>query len=507
MTDILTGITEALSFGTIAFVILGVFIGNLMGAIPGLNSTMAIAIAIPATYLLSPLVAISFLVGISKGGTIGGSIPAILFNTPGTPEAAVTALDGHPLAKQGKPLKAMKTAVYSSVTGDTMSDLFLILLAAPLAVYTLKMGPVEIAAVVFFSLTVVSSVVGSSILMGFFATFLGLLLSTVGTEVETGTERLTFGSLDLLDGLSLMSVAIGVLVLGEVFMEFAKGRQASPTVIAARKSENPEDNGLSFAEYFALRWTLLRSGLIGTAVGAMPGIGSTIASVVGYSSARRASKTPEAFGKGSVEGIAAAEAANSAVVGANLIPLLTLGIPGNIAAAFLIGAFEIHGMQPGPLMFIEQKSLIYGLFAAMLIANVSNLVVASMTLRMFSYAVLIPRHFVYPVVLCLTLAGGYLVDDGGFAAVLTMIIFGFVGLLFRLFSVPVLPFVIAFVIGGMFELPFRQSIILWDGGVMTALEHPVAIVFVLAGCAVFVRVATAMMRRDRNLVERLAGQD
>ena len=494
LATILAGFGDVFTFYNIGFVVLGVLIGIVVGAIPGLNGPMAIAIAVPISFYLTPLAGIAFLIGINKGSTVGGAIPAVLLNTPGTPEAAVTAMDGHPLAKQGKPLKAMKMALYSSVTGDTFSDIVLITVAAPLAYVALQLGPTEMVAVVFFSLTIITGVVGDSMVKGMIAAFVGILLATVGDEAESGTTRLTFGILELEDGIPIIAVGMGVLVMGEVLVGMERARGTSERALPLDPSGDPANRRVSLAEYASCRRTLARSAFIGTAIGAIPGIGSSVASLIGYTAAKRASKEPEEFGKGKLEGIAAAEAANSAVVGANLIPLLTLGIPGNVAAAFLIGAFIVHDVQPGPLVFEEQGRLIYGIFGAMIVANLSNLVIGNIGLRIFALTARVPKNIVYPVVVLLSISGAYLGGDGMFT-VLLMLIFSVLGYLMRKLAFPVLAFIIAFVLGRVFELPLRQTLILSDGDPAFLLDHPIAIAFILLGLIVIWRFGLAKKKK------------
>ena len=308
----------------------------------------------------------------------------------------------------------------------------------------------------------------------------------MGDEAESGTTRLTFGILELEDGIPIIAVGMGVLVMGEVLVGMERARGTGETALPLDPSGDPSNRRVSFAEYVSCRRTLARSAFIGTAIGAIPGIGSSVASLIGYTAAKRASKEPEEFGKGRLEGIAAAEAANSAVVGANLIPLLTLGIPGNVAAAFLIGAFIVHDVQPGPLVFEEQGRLIYGIFGAMIVANLSNLVIGNIGLRLFTLTARVPKNVVYPVVVLLSMSGAYLGGDGMFT-VLLMLIFGVLGYLMRKLAFPVLAFIIAFVLGRIFELPLRQTLILSDGDPAFLLDRPIAIGFIVLGLIVIWR--------------------
>jgi putative tricarboxylic transport membrane protein len=355
---ILAGLGDTFTLTNILFIFLGVNMGVFVGAIPGLNGPMAIALAVPLTFYMSPLAAIAFLVGINKGGTYGGSIAAILLNTPGAPEAAATCYDGHPLAKKGKGEKALKMALYSSIFGDTFSDIVLILVAAPIALVALKMGPPEILSVIIFALTIIAGLEGGQLVKGLIGAGLGILLASVGLEPNNATERLTFGLYDLENGFSLMALGIGMLALSEVLVQLEEKVGRSGQIFRLDPNTPKADRTISLKEMKGVSRTLVRSSVIGTCLGALPGLGAVIASFLGYGAAKRASKDPDSFGKGNLEGIAAAEAANNAVVGSNLIPLLTLGIPGNVAAAMLIGAFIIHGVTPGPLMFEEHGRLI-----------------------------------------------------------------------------------------------------------------------------------------------------
>jgi putative tricarboxylic transport membrane protein len=494
---IIGGIGDALNLYTIAFVMLGVVTGYLVGAIPGLNGPMAIAIAVPMTFYLQPLAAIGMLIGIMKGSTAGGAVPAILLNTPGTPDAAITAIDGYPLAKKGKPYKALKMALYSSVTGDTMSDLVLFTVSAPIAMVALMLGPTDLAAIIFFSVCLIMCMIGDDPYKGMIAAGAGFLLAAVGLAPGEGTPRLTFGLLELEEGLSLVSVGMGVLVLGEVLSAMIAIRKSGRMATAPLPpSAGKEANRLTFKEYRYGFKTMLRSGAIGTAIGATPGIGSTLAALTGYTLAKRAAGPNDRFGEGELKGIAAAEAANSAVTGSNLIPLLTLGIPGNVAAAFLVGALTIHGVTPGPTLFQEQGRLIYALFATMVIANMSNLMLGRLGLQLLGLVARIPSSIVYPAVLLLCLTGAW-ISASEMTGCIVLVIFGILGYLMRLLKIPVITFVIAFVLGQMWELPLIQMMLLSDGQIIEMIQHPVAVIFVLTGLAMVITV-TLKRRQEKH---------
>ncbi len=473
LSVILAGFGDAFTLINLAFVVIGVAAGQMVGAIPGIGPIMAMAIAIPFTFTMDPLVAISFLVGINKGGLFGGAIPAILINTPGTPDAAATTLDGHPLARKGKPVKAMKMALYSSVTGDTVSDIVLITLAAPLAGLALKMGPVEIMALMIFAFSIIAGLIGDSLSKGLIAAVLGLLLATVGLDPQHGTPRFYFGYFELYDGASLVSVAVGMLAVAEIFRRIAGARRKGPQPTISLAGDRASRR-VEWSEYWACRAVLARGAAIGTVLGAIPGIGSTAAAFMSYASAAKGDKGGVPFGQGNLRGIAATESANSAVMGANLIPLLGIGIPGSIGAALLISAFKIHGIQPGPLLFETQARLIYGLFGAMLMANLSNLIVGQLSLRFWAYVIRAPESVIFPVALLFCFVGVYMATGGLFGVGL-MLIAAVVAYVMGALGFPVIVFIIAFFLGEGFERSLSQSIVILDANPVNVVYHPVAL--------------------------------
>jgi len=485
LSIVLAGLADAFTLTNLFFVAMGVILGQFVGAVPGIGPVMAMAIAIPFTFGLDTLVAVGFLMGVNKGGLVGGAIPAILMNTPGTPDAAATALDGYPLAKRGKPLKATKMALFSSVTGDTFSDIVLITVSAPLAVLALRMGPVEVLALIILAFCVIAGLVGNSLSKGIIAAALGMLAATVGTDPQHATPRFYFGFFEIYDGLPLASVAIGMLAIAEILRRMADNAGLMKAGIEIAPDGDPADQRVTWAEYWACRYTLLRGTLIGTALGALPGIGSTAAAFMSYAGARQASQDPDSFGKGNLHGIAASESANSAVMGANLIPLLTLGIPGSVGAALIISAFMIHGIQPGPLLFEKQGQLIYGLFGAMIIANVLNLIVGQIGMRFWIKVVSAPESIIFPTALLLCFVGVSLAS-GGIFGIAIMLIFAVLGYVMNAFGFSVVIFIIAFFLGPRLEESLSQTLALLNGDVTALMHYPIAFVLiVLAGVTLF----------------------
>lgn len=479
LDTILAGFRDAMTFYNLMFVFCGVVLGQIVGAMPGIGPIMTMAIAIPFTFVLNPLPAIGFLIGINKGGLVGGAIPAILLNVPGTPDAAATALDGYPLAQKGQPVKAMKMALYSSVTGDTFSDLVLITVSAPLAIIALKMGPVEVFSVMIFAFAVVSGMIGKSVARGIFAAAFGVFCATVGLDPQLATPRLIFGHVELYSGFPIAAVAIGSLAVSEIFLRIANPVGSSQPAIYLPKNQPAADRRVSLSEYLSCKYVILRGALIGTAIGAIPGMGSTAAAYMSYASAKQADPDPDSFGKGNIKGIAATESANSSVAGADFIPLLTLGLPGSASAALLIGAFLIQGIQPGPLLFEQQGQLVYGIFGAMMMANAMNLLIGLFGLRLWSKIALAPGSIIFSAALVLCVVGVYL-SEGGIFAVVVMLIFAVIGLLLKWLEIPIVVFIIGFFLGPRFELSMGQTVTILRGDVTRLISHPVALAFLAA---------------------------
>lgn len=497
MDVVLTGIAGALEPLNLLFIVLGVSLGIVVGAIPGMSAPTAIAIAVPLTFAMSPVSAIAFLLGVHKGGEYGGAIASILINTPGEVSSALTALDGYPLAKQGQPRKALQMSLYASVAGDMFADLVLILSAAPLALWALRMGPPEILGVLVFAFAFIAGLLGKSLAKGLFALALGLLLATVGLDIETGGERLTFGVLDLFDGIPLVAVGIGVLALGEILVQLEEHFHGSGNEAATRieLGESPQDR-LTLRELRSSARAILRGSAIGTIVGALPGLGASVAAFLAYGAERRASKTPEQFGTGKIEGIAAVESANNAVIGSGLIPLLTLGIPGSATTALIVGAFLIHGITPGPFVLQQSGAVIYGLFASLLLANVVNLILGSVGLRFFVLFLAVPRPLILSVGALLCVTGAY-VSTGSMFGIGIVLAFGGLGYLMRKLEIPFVVFLIGFVLGPIFERALRNTVNLFDDPWSLATQHPLLPALLALGVYVVWRGAAKDRKRLR----------
>ncbi len=471
---------DALNATTLLYIAIGVVIGVTVGAIPGLSGAIAVALCVPLTFYMSAVAAIGFLIGINKGGTFGGSIASILINTPGAPESAATAFDGYPLAQKGQGVRAVKVSLYSSFFGDTFSALCLISFSIPLASVAIKLAPIDLCAIIVFSLVLVSSLESDNIGKGLISCCLGMLVACIGQDTF-GEERFVFFNiLDLSVGVSLMGLSIGTLALSEVIFQVQKHLLFTASAAQASLAVSPDKKRLHWAEFKSLIPTCLRSSCIGAVIGALPGLGATMAAFMGYGMAKKFSKTPEEFGTGCLEGIAGPEAANNAVIGSNLIPVLTLGIPGNLTSAIVMGALIMHGIQPGPLLFEKNPDLIYGIYVMVFIAGFMNLIISRIGMGLFFRALALRRSVLMPVVMFLCLSGAYLGDMSTFAVGI-MLLMGLLGFFMRKFGYSFVTFLIGFVLAPGFESSLQQSLIIYDDQFWLFFTRPVP-VLALLGC-------------------------
>ena len=444
----------------------GVVVGVIVGAIPGLGAALAVALALPFTFYMDPITSILLLVGIYKGAIYGGSISAVLIKTPGTPAAACTVLDGFPLAQQGFGSKALNMALYSSCIADFISNLALIMFTGFLASFALKFGPPEFFALITFSLTIVAGVSGSALAKGMISACLGLLLAMVGLDIAFVTERFSFHSAELMAGVGLIPVLIGLFAISEILDNIFRG-QATRERVSGFGAQS-----VTRAEFRRCFRSILRGSLIGVGIGAIPGIGGAPAAFLSYSEAKRRSKHPETFGQGEIEGVAAAEAGNNGVCGATMIPLLALGVPGDIVTAILLGAFLIHGLQPGPLLFQSNLPMIYAIYCGILLSSICLFVVGKLGIHLFARIADVRASLLYPAVLVLCFFGAFVVGNSLFD-VLVMIAMGVVGFVMLRADMPAAPFLIAFVLGPMFEDNLRRSLLLSDGDISILFQGPI----------------------------------
>jgi putative tricarboxylic transport membrane protein len=457
-------------------ILVGTVIGIVVGALPGLTATMAMAIFSPLTFFLPPLVGIPFLLGIYKGGTFGGSISAVLIGTPGTASNAATVLDGYPMAQQGRAGKALHASIYASTIGDFVSNLVLIFAAWPLALIALKFGPPELFALILFSMTIIASLAGTSMAKCFISAALGVLLALVGIDTVSGASRMTFGFGELQGGISYIPFVIGLFGLGEIFVQISKRAEKFRI---ARVSEDPAANRVTFMEILTkYPRTVFRSSIVGSVIGVLPGVGAETANWVSYGMAKNASKTPEKFGKGELEGVIAPEVSANANCAASMVPMLAFGIPGDVVTAVMLGAFIAQGLRPGPLLFKDHMVEIYGIYIALFLSTIAMFFVAKYSLRYWIKALLVPPALLYPVVIMLCLAGAFAINNSMFDVGIA-VVFGLVAYVMRMGGFEVAPMVLAFILAPMLEQSLTQSLLMSEGSPAIFLTHPIALGFLI----------------------------
>jgi len=471
MNEILQVIFRCLNPDILITTFLGSGIGILVGALPGLTSTMGVALAVPLTFGQPKLIAFGILLSVYVGSVYGGSIAAILINIPGTPAASATMLDGYPMAQKGKAGLAIGISTVSSFFGGIISVILLILLSTQLSRFGLKFSAQEYFALAFFGLTIIISVSSGSILKGLISGVLGLIFSTVGTDEISGYFRFTFNQIGLFDGISFIPFMIGIFAFSEIFPTLNTKDKIFVTSTSLSTALPP------FGLIRKLMPTILRSSLIGTFIGVLPGAGAAIASFISYNEAKRRSKVPETFGKGNPYGIAAPESANNAVTGGAMIPLLSLAIPGDSVTAILLGAFLVHGLRPGPMLFVENKPFVIGLFIMMIFANVFLLLWGLLGAKFFSLILLVPKSIIQPIIITLAIVGSFAINNSMFD-VYIMVGAGVMGYVFKIYKYPLIPLVLGLILGPIAETNFRRAMILSKGNYLTFLTRPISVVLI-----------------------------
>ncbi len=437
---------------------IGVFIGAIFAAIPGLSVILCVILFLPITYQLTAIPGMMFLLGIYCAGGYAGSVSAILINTPGTPHAAATMLDGHPLSKKGRTRVALKLALYASTFGGVFSAFTLLFLGPQVAKIAAQLGTAEYFMVCLFGLTIIAGVSGKSIIKGIIAACLGLLFACVGSDSMTGYDRLTFGVDRLYLGLDLAVCLIGLFALVEIIGK-AEGFVSQLKVSMRKKLD---DGVITKDEKRRIIRPICLSSIIGVIVGIIPGTGASEASWISYSQAKNMSKHKEEFGHGSVEGIVAAESANNAVTGATLIPLLTLGIPGDGTVAIMLSALMINGLNPGLSLFTTDGDIMYAIMLGLILVNLFMLLQGSFLTRLFAKVLAIPQEILTPIIVIFCFAGAYSVNKNYFD-VSVALYFGALAWICRRLDLPAVPILLGLVLGNMTETNFRRALLLSDG--------------------------------------------
>ncbi len=489
------GLEEAL-FGLcspagLSLVVLGTALGIFVGAVPGLTGTMLIALILPLTFGADPLLSMAFLISIYVGAVSGGMITATLLRMPGTPASIITTLDGHPMAKQGKPGRALGLGIMASFFGGMISWLFLVLLTSPIARLSSKFGFFEYFSLVMMALVLIATIGGKSLSRSLFSGFLGIFLAMPGINSATGHARLTFGMTEMNDGFQLLPVLIGLFAVSQIGRDILNMEQQADPIELGRESVL-----LRVSDVIKHGVNLVRSSVIGTWIGILPGIGANIGSVTAYSVARSFSKEPEKFGTGHEEGVVAAEAANNATIGGALIPLIAMGLPGSVMEAVLLGALVIHGLQPGPRLFTESPTMVYTIMGAMFIANIVMAVTMICSMRFLARVVHVPRPYLLPVILCFCVIGSYALSHRLFD-VWVMLGFGVLGFALESARIPLAPFIIGFVLGPIAESNLSLGLQASDGSYWPIVTRPMSLTFIVIAI-VMLLMPTIRRRRASN---------
>ncbi|WP_179298727.1 tripartite tricarboxylate transporter permease [Evansella halocellulosilytica] len=484
---IINSLLSILQLENLLFIIIGVFLGFIFGSLPGLTATMGVALMLPITYSMEPITAMLFLLGIYCAGTYGGSASAILINTPGTPASAATVLDGYALAEKGKAAIALRMALLASVAGGIISALALLFIAPQLSKIALNFGPAEFFALSVFGLTMIVSVSSNNLRKGLIMGILGMFVSTIGLDQIGGLSRFTFGNGYLMGGIDLIPALIGLFAISEII----KKSQTAHLGIDNNNIDKLNKTVVSYKELIKkYKKTMLKSSAIGTFVGAIPGTGPAIASFLSYNEAKRVSKNKEEFGKGSLDGIAASEAGNNGVTGATLIPLLTLGIPGDTVTAVLLGALMMQGIAPGPQLFVNYTEMIYTIMIGLAVVNIFMLFQGSFATRVFAKIKSVPINLLIPILLVLCFIGAYAVNNTLFD-VKVMLVFGLIGFIMPKLGFPITPMLLGIVLGPIAETSFRQALAVSNGSYMIFITKPISLLFILL--AVFSILAPLIM--------------
>jgi putative tricarboxylic transport membrane protein len=479
-----------LQLKVIAAIAGGTILGIVFGALPGLTAAMGIAVLLPLTYDMPPVMGFGMLLGTYCGAVSGGSIAATLLNIPGTPSSVATTLDAYPMAKKGEAGRALGIAIAASFVGGIFSSVVLSLAAPPIAEFALNFGAAEYFSLAVFGLTIIASVSGKSLAKGVVAGLIGVFVSLVGLDPTTGSARYTFGEMSLLSGVAFLPALIGLFAVGQALTDAEETLKTKGAEIQKQFSSVH----LRFST-LVKRWkTVVMGCLVGTTVGAIPGAGGSVASFVAYDQARRISKTPEKFGTGHDEGVIASETSNNAMTGGAIIPMITLGVPGEAAAAVLMGGLMIQGLRPGPLLFTDQADVVYGIFIALFIANIFMMLFQFFGIRVFVKVLAVPRSLLIPIILLFCVIGSFGVS-GNLFDVYLLLIFGVLGYFLNRFGYGTAPVVLGMILGNVAESEFRKGMIMFEGDWTIFFTRPISLGF-LACAVIFTALPLYQKWRD-----------
>lgn len=497
MSDVLAGILSICNPVVFGLIFLGVFMGIIIGAIPGMSVTMGVALFLPITFGMEPVTALSLLVALYIGGNSGGLISAVLLKIPGTAASVATCLDGHPMAARGEAGKALGVGIVSSFLGGFFSYGVLMLLAPVIARFALKFGPYEYFAIGVFSLTMIVSLSSGSLVKGILSSMIGVMLSFVGIAPITSITRFTFGISELNAGFSLLPVMIGLFAVSQILVAVEEKHKKTEVTASDYKIKG---FGFTLADVKGQGSNLLISTLIGTGIGILPGLGASICNIIAYTVAKSRSKYPEKFGTGIVDGIIASESSNNASTGGALIPLLTLGLPGDNTTALILAGFMIHGITPGPLLFRSEAKLVYGIFAALIVANIMMLIVEFAGIRLFTKILAVPSNLLLPVVMIFCVVGAFATNNRIFDVVV-MMVSGVVGYLLKKAGFSNAPIILGFILGPIVETNLRRGLMKSQGSMVPFFTQPIACVFLIIAILTLVFSIRKELKNNKKAME------
>lgn len=488
MDVIITALQHLFTLENFLFVNVGVFIGIIFGAIPGLSANLGVTVFLPFTFSLGTVPALLMLCGIFYGANFGGSISAILINTPGTNGACATLLDGYPMARKGHPLKALDMALVASTFGGLVSALSLLFFSPQISKVAMRFGAPEYFALALFGLSIIASVSGESILKGLISGSLGMLLATVGIDSVSGVNRFTFGNIKMYNGIKMIAVLLGVYAIAQMIARVG-GTEKQGEASSLEGTDRSKDH-LTRKEALAMLPTMAKSSLIGTLIGAIPGTGSAIAAYLSYNEAKRCAKPGEHFGEGELKGIAAPESGNNGATASCLIPLLTLGIPGDAVAATLMGAFTMHGLVVGPKLFETSGPLVYAIMIGSVIAQILMYLQGRYLMPLFVKITHISQELLTALLMVMCCAGAFAIANSAFE-VYIMLIFGAVAYVMNKFGFPPVPIVLGMVLGPIAESNLRNALAMSKGSWLIFVQRPICLAFII-----LTFVLTFMLKRS-----------
>lgn len=475
---ILTGLGNVATLSSLMWINVGLFVGVIFGALPGLTATMGVALFLPVTFSMDPIPAFMLLLGIYCGGIYGGSITAVMIKTPGTPASAATVLDGYKMNQNGHPGKALDVALTASTVGGIFSALVLLIAAPQVARAAVRFTSAEKFMLAMFGLSIIATISSKNIFKGLAAAGVGLFAGCIGLDPIEGLPRFTFGIDRFITGIDIIPALVGLFAITEILNKVYLGD------VKLEKTDIPKEH-MTLTELKQCFADIIKSSAIGTVIGAIPGTGATTASFLSYMEARRSSKTPDLFGTGHINGVAAPEAGNNGVTGATLIPMLTLGIPGDSVTAVLMGALMMQGLTPGANLFTAQGDLMYTIMVGLIFVNLFMLLQGKLFIKLFLNITKVPTYLLCSVLIVLCVVGGFSVNNSAYD-VYVMLVFALIGYIMDRMNIPVTPLLLAIILGPMAEENLRRTLVISKGSLMIFITRPVSCAFLIItlGCLI-----------------------